>query len=35
VEGASGQALETLQVRGQDGRVLNAEDCLRRVVRHG
>ncbi|AYG43263.1 transcriptional regulator [Pseudomonas sp. Leaf58] len=35
VEGASGQALETLQVRAVDGRVLTAEDCLRRVVRHG
>lgn len=35
VEGASGQALEILQVRAVDGRVLNAEDCLRRVVRHG
>ena len=35
VERASGQALETLQVRGLNGRVLNAEDCLRRVVRHG
>ncbi|NQD76477.1 helix-turn-helix domain-containing protein [Pseudomonas sp. CM27] len=35
VEAASGHGLETLQVRGQDGRVLNAEDCLRRVVRHG
>ncbi|MFF7063496.1 winged helix-turn-helix transcriptional regulator [Pseudomonas sp. NPDC008258] len=35
VEGATGQALETLQVRTQDGRALAAEDCLRRVVRHG
>ncbi|MFK3819655.1 winged helix-turn-helix transcriptional regulator [Pseudomonas sp. NPDC089407] len=35
VEGASGQGLETMQVRALDGRVLNAEDCLRRVVRHG
>ena len=34
VEGATGQALETLQVRAQDGRVLHAEDCLRRMVRH-
>ncbi|MFV3291826.1 winged helix-turn-helix transcriptional regulator [Pseudomonas sp. NY11955] len=34
VEGATGQALETLQVRGQDGRVLHAEDCQRRRVRH-
>ncbi|MFJ4386608.1 winged helix-turn-helix transcriptional regulator [Pseudomonas sp. NPDC089408] len=35
VEGASGQGLETMQVRAIDGRVLNAEDCLRRNVRHG
>ncbi|MBK4992778.1 helix-turn-helix transcriptional regulator [Pseudomonas sp. S37] len=35
VEGANGQGLETLQVRAVDGRVLNAEDCLRRVVQHG
>ncbi|WP_426809822.1 winged helix-turn-helix transcriptional regulator [Pseudomonas sp. WOUb67] len=35
VEGATGQALETLQVRALDGRVLGGEDCLRRVVRHG
>jgi len=35
VEGATGQRLETLQVRAVDGRVLNAEDCLRRIVRHG
>lgn len=35
VEGASGQGLETMQVRTLDGRVLMAEDCLRRVVRHG
>ena len=35
VEGATGQGLETLQVRAVDGRVLNAEDCLRRIVRHG
>lgn len=34
VEGATGQALETLQVRAQDRRVLHAEDCLRRMVRH-
>ncbi|APE97056.1 TPA: winged helix-turn-helix transcriptional regulator [Pseudomonas putida] len=34
VEGATGQTLETLQVRAQDGRVLHAEDCLRRMVRH-
>lgn len=35
VDGMNGQALETLQVRGQDGRILNADDCLRKVVRHG
>ncbi|GLO15948.1 transcriptional regulator [Pseudomonas putida] len=35
VEGATLQALETLQVRASDGRVLGVEDCLRRVVRHG
>ena len=35
VEGVTGQALETLQVRAVDGRVLGAEDCLRRFVRHG
>ncbi|MEX5505292.1 helix-turn-helix domain-containing protein [Pseudomonas putida] len=34
-EAAKGQAIETLQVRALDGRVLEAEDCLRRVVRHG
>ncbi|MCE5978685.1 winged helix-turn-helix transcriptional regulator [Pseudomonas sp. JR33AA] len=35
VDGVTGQALEILQVRGQDGRVLHPEDCQRRRVRHG
>ncbi|MDR2318875.1 MAG: helix-turn-helix transcriptional regulator [Pseudomonas sp.] len=35
VEGATGQTIEVMQVRTEDGRVLAAEDCLRRVVRHG
>ncbi|ANI36577.1 helix-turn-helix domain-containing protein [Pseudomonas sp. DCB_CB] len=35
VDGVTGQALEVLQVRGQDGRVLHPEDCQRRRVRHG
>ncbi|ANC79851.1 winged helix-turn-helix transcriptional regulator [Pseudomonas putida] len=35
VDGVTGQALEILQVRGQDGRVLHPEDCQRRTVRHG
>jgi len=35
VDGARGQAIETLQVRAEDGRVLAAEDCRRKVVRHG
>ncbi|AVH35676.1 transcriptional regulator [Pseudomonas monteilii] len=35
VEGATGQTIEVIQVRAEDGRVLAAEDCLRRVVRHG
>ncbi|WP_020191395.1 winged helix-turn-helix transcriptional regulator [Pseudomonas putida] len=35
VDGVTGQALEILQVRGQDGRVLLPEDCQRRRVRHG
>ena len=34
VDGDTGQALETLQVRARDGRVLAAGDCLRKVVRH-
>ncbi|MGY4524402.1 winged helix-turn-helix transcriptional regulator [Pseudomonas sp. UBA4617] len=34
VERVTGQALETLQVRSRDGRVLAAEDCQRKVVRH-
>ena len=34
VEGATGQALEILQVRSRDGRVLAAEDCQRKVVQH-
>ncbi|CAI3792779.1 putative HTH-type transcriptional regulator [Pseudomonas sp. MM221] len=34
VEGATGQTIEVMQVRTEDGRVLAAEDCLRRVVRH-
>ncbi|WP_440091111.1 winged helix-turn-helix transcriptional regulator [Pseudomonas putida] len=35
VDGVTGQALEILQVRAQDGRVLHPEDCQRRRVRHG
>lgn len=35
VEGITGQTIEVMQVRTKDGRVLDAEDCLRRVVRHG
>ncbi|MGZ0898291.1 winged helix-turn-helix transcriptional regulator [Pseudomonas putida] len=35
VDGVTGQALEILQVRGQDGQVLHPEDCQRRRVRHG
>ncbi|MFP3333721.1 MULTISPECIES: helix-turn-helix domain-containing protein [unclassified Pseudomonas] len=35
VDAVKGQAIENLQVRALDGRVLKAEDCLRRVVRHG
>jgi len=35
VDDVTGQALEILQVRGQDGRVLHPEDCQRRRVRHG
>ena len=35
VDGVTGQGLEILQVRGQDGRVLHPEDCQRRRVRHG
>lgn len=35
VDGVTGQALEILQVRGQEGRVLHPEDCQRRRVRHG
>ncbi|MCE1094309.1 winged helix-turn-helix transcriptional regulator [Pseudomonas alloputida] len=35
VDGVTGQALEILQARGQDGRVLHPEDCQRRRVRHG
>ena len=31
---AKGQALETLQVRALDGRVLGPEDCQRSVLRH-
>lgn len=27
--------LEPLQVRSLDGRMLNPEDCVRKVVRHG
>lgn len=34
VEGVTGQALEILQVRSRDGRVLAAEDCQRKVVQH-
>ncbi|MFK0095321.1 winged helix-turn-helix transcriptional regulator [Pseudomonas sp. NPDC090592] len=34
-DAVKGQAIETLQVRALDGRVMKAEDCLRRVVRHG
>jgi hypothetical protein len=34
VDSDTGQALETLQVRARDGRVLAAGDCLRKVVRH-
>ncbi|MDM3884356.1 helix-turn-helix domain-containing protein [Pseudomonas sp. BCRC 81390] len=34
VERVTGQALETLQVRSHDGRVLAAEDCQRKVVQH-
>ncbi len=30
---ATGQVVETLQVRAQDGRVLRPEDCQRKVVR--
>ena len=33
-DAVKGQAIENLQVRALDGRVLKAEDCLRRVVRH-
>jgi len=35
VDGVTGQALEILQVRAQDGRVLHPEDCQRRRGRHG
>ncbi|QHB25831.1 hypothetical protein TCK1_485 [Pseudomonas monteilii] len=35
VDAVKGQTIENLQVRALDGRVLKAEDCLRRVVRHG
>lgn len=35
VDGVTGQALEILQVRAQDGRGLHPEDCQRRRVRHG
>ncbi|RII79906.1 winged helix-turn-helix transcriptional regulator [Pseudomonas monteilii] len=34
VDSATGQMIEVMQVRTEDGRVLAAEDCLRRVVRH-
>lgn len=30
-----GQGLETLQVRAEDGRVVEPEQCQRRLVRHG
>jgi len=32
---ATGETLETLQVRARDGRVLGPDDCQRTVVRHG
>ncbi len=35
VDAGSGQGLEPLQVRSLDGRMLNPEDCVRKVVRHG
>ena len=35
VDAVKGQTIENVQVRALDGRVLKAEDCLRRVVRHG
>ena len=35
VDGVTGQALQILQVRSQDGRALHPEDCQRRRVRHG
>ena len=35
VDAASGQGLEPLQVRSLDGQMLNPEDCVRKVVRHG
>ena len=32
---ATGETVETLQVRARDGRVLGPDDCQRTVVRHG
>ncbi|MBC3488787.1 MULTISPECIES: helix-turn-helix domain-containing protein [Pseudomonas] len=32
---ATGETLETLQVRARDGRVLGPDDCQRTVVQHG
>ncbi|QHG68133.1 winged helix-turn-helix transcriptional regulator [Pseudomonas putida] len=34
VDNAKGRPVGTLQVRAEDGRLLAAEDCLRKVVRH-
>jgi len=34
VDSAKGRPVGILQVRAEDGRLLTAQDCLRKVVRH-